>query len=107
MGGGMMPPGGAPPMDPSMMGGAPPMDPSMMGMAPPMDPTMAGGAPPAEEPPPAEPAGGGELASMRESLENMNKRIDDLVNIVKTVISNKGNGNGTDAQAQTQAPPMY
>ena len=46
------PPGGAPPMDPSMMGGAPPMDPSMMGGAPPggappMDPSMMGGAPPA------------------------------------------------------------
>lgn len=52
------PPGGAPPMDPSMAGGAPPMDPSMAGggmpmdpsmagAAPPMDPSMAGGAPPA------------------------------------------------------------
>ena len=48
------PPGGAPPMDPSMMGGAPPggppMDPSMMGAppggAPPMDPSMMGGMPP-------------------------------------------------------------
>ena len=40
------PPGGAPPMDPSMMGGgAPPMDPSMMGGAPPAPP-----APPAPSP---------------------------------------------------------
>lgn len=45
MQGGGMPPGGAPPMDPSMMGGAPPMDPAMMGGAPPMDPSMMGGAP--------------------------------------------------------------
>ena len=43
------PPGGVPPMDPSM-GGAPPMDPSMGG-APPMDPSMMGGAPPGGAPP--------------------------------------------------------
>lgn len=54
MGAGPMPPimGGAP-MDPSMMGGAPPMDPSMMGGAPPMDPSMMGGdmgLPPEEDP---------------------------------------------------------
>ena len=50
------PPGGAPPMDPSMAGGAPPMDPAMAGGmppggAPPMDPSMAGGMPPGGAPP--------------------------------------------------------
>lgn len=42
-------PGGAPPMDPSMMGGAPPGG-APPGGAPPMDPSMMGGAPPMADP---------------------------------------------------------
>jgi len=62
---GGMPPGGAPPMDPTMMGGAPPgmppMDPAAMGGMPPMaggmpasDPMLA--APPDAAPPPPDPS---------------------------------------------------
>ena len=92
-GGGGMPHGGMPPMDPSIMGGGmPPMDPSMMrggmppgGMPPggiPMDPSMMGGMPPMD--PSMMPPGDtnsppeGHPEQMQKDIENIDSRLKNL-----------------------------
>ena len=115
---GMMPPmGGMMPPDPGMMGGmAPPMNPGMMGGMPPMDtappmmPPGGGGmvdpammgmdsammAPPPTEAPPTDEAAKEEattVAKLEVKLEAMEKRMDDLMEMIKSLSSQKNMAN--------------